>query len=113
MEGREKKLAAIIDDFHSPFSGFLGSWRLMSLLRWGNPVEVLASVPAFLPQLPMPTVIFQGVRDMAVPVSFARRAAALIPNCEMVPVDAGHFIPLNNPERVAAELLRFFDPSRV
>jgi pimeloyl-ACP methyl ester carboxylesterase len=109
-EGREKELEAIINDFHSPFSGFLGSWRLMSVLRFGNPAEVLASVPAFLPQLPMPTVIFHGLRDVAVPASFATRAAALIPNCEMVPVDAGHFIPLNNPARVAAELLRFFDP---
>ena len=106
-----KELEAVVEDFHSPFSGFRGAWHLMSLLRWGNPVQVLASMPGFLSQLPMPTVVFQGSRDQAVPESFARRASALIPNCEMVTVNAGHFIPLNNPECVASELLRFFAPA--
>lgn len=112
VEGRGKELAAIVEDFRSPFSGLAGAWHLMSLLRWGNPAQVLASVPGYLPKLSMPTVVFQGSRDRAVPESFARRASALIPNCEMVTVDAGHFIPLNNPECVATELLRFFEPVR-
>ena len=109
VEGEKADLDSIIADFHVPFSGLRGAWHLMSLLRWGNPVEVLASVPGFLPQLSMPTVVFQGSRDLAVPESFATRASALIPNCRMVTVDSGHFIPLNNPECVASELLKFFD----
>ena len=80
----------------------------MSVLRWGNPAEVLATMPAMLPQLLMPTIIFQGSRDKAVPEDFAKRACALIPRSKVVTVDSGHFIPLNNPDVVASELLHFF-----
>lgn len=97
-----------VEDFHAPFSGPRGAWRLMSVLRWGNPAEVLAAIPAMLPQLLIPTIIFQGSRDKAVPETFAQRASALIPRSKVVTVDSGHFIPLNNPEVVAAELLSFF-----
>lgn len=83
----------------------------MSVVRWGNPAEVLASVPVMLPQLMVPTLIFQGSRDTAVPEGFARRASALIPQSKVIMVDSGHFIPLNNPEVVAAELSRFFGES--
>ena len=56
----------------------------------------------------VPTLIFQGSRDRAIPQGFAQRASALIPQSEVVMVDSGHFIPLHSPEVVAAELLRFF-----
>jgi pimeloyl-ACP methyl ester carboxylesterase len=98
-----------VKDFHAPFAGPLGAWRLMSILRWGNPAEVLAAIPEMLPELLIPTIIFQGSRDHAVPIAFAHRASALIPPSEVVMVDSGHFIPLNNPAVVAKELLRFFD----
>jgi hypothetical protein len=35
----------IVHDFHAPFHGLAGAWRLMSVLRWGDPAEVLASMP--------------------------------------------------------------------
>ena len=81
----------------------------MAVTRWGDPAKVLAAMPDILPRLLMPTLIFQGSHDPAVPEGFARRASALIPRSKCVVVDSGHFIPLNNPEVVAAELLRFFD----
>ncbi len=112
LRERRAELAAAVKNFSAPFSGLWGAWRFMSVLRWGNPAEVLAAIPAMLPQLRMPTVIFQGVADPAVPQAFARRAGALIPNSRLVMVDAGHFIPLNNPEVVAAELQRFFQQTR-
>lgn len=108
MEEQRAELKETVEDFHAPFSGPMGAWRLMSILRWGNPAEVLASIPAMLPQLMVPTLIFQGSRDRAVPGQFAQRASALIPQSRVVTVDSGHFIPLNNPEVVATELLRFF-----
>jgi pimeloyl-ACP methyl ester carboxylesterase len=101
-------LADTVKDFRAPFSGPLGAWRMMSMLRWGNPEEVLAAIPGILPQLSIPTLIFQGSHDTAVPEIFAHRASALIPCSKVVMVDSGHFIPLNNPEVVAAELLSFF-----
>jgi pimeloyl-ACP methyl ester carboxylesterase len=107
-EPQRQELNDVVEDFHAPFSGPLGAWRLMSVLRFGDPAELLASVPEMLPQLLMPTLIFQGSHDKAIPEIFARRASALIPQSKVVMVDSGHFIPLNNPEVVAAELLRFF-----
>jgi pimeloyl-ACP methyl ester carboxylesterase len=98
----------VVEDFHAPFAGPLGAWRLMSVLRFGDPAEILASIPSMLPQLLIPTLIFQGSRDAAIPEMFARRASALIPRSKVIMVDSGHFIPLNNPEVVAAELLNFF-----
>jgi pimeloyl-ACP methyl ester carboxylesterase len=109
MEPQRAELDDVVEDFHAPFSGPLGAWRLMSILRFGEPADVLASVPAMLPQLQVPTLIFQGSRDPAIPEAFARRASVLIPHSKLIMVDSGHFIPLNNPEVVAGELLRFFE----
>jgi len=99
----------VVRDFHAPFRGWQGAWHLMSILRWGNPAQVLASVPAALPEIRVPTIIFHGSRDVAVPVGFAKRAADLLPNSKLVMLDSGHFIPLNRPARVAEELLTFFN----
>ncbi len=103
-----KDLIEMVKDFHAPFGGLRGAWRLMSLLRWGNPVDVLGSIPAMLPQLLMPTLIVHGATDPAVPSAFAERASKLIPNAQMVLLDSGHFLPMNEPGRIANELARFF-----
>jgi pimeloyl-ACP methyl ester carboxylesterase len=89
-------------------AGFLGAWRLMSVLRFGDPAPLLAVVPEMLPHLAVPTLIFHGAHDKALPEVFAQRASALIPQSKMIVVDSGHFIPLSNPEIVATELGRFF-----
>jgi len=57
----------------------------------------------------MPTLIFHGSRDAAIPETFARRASSLIPDSSMVTLDSGHFIPLHQPEQVASSLAGFFD----
>jgi pimeloyl-ACP methyl ester carboxylesterase len=110
-ETRRVESAKAVRDFRAPFSGLLGAWRLMSVMRFGNPAEVLAAVPGMLPHLEVPTLIFHGARDTAVPEAFAQRASALIPQSKVLVVDSGHFIPLSNPGMVAAELRRFFDGS--
>lgn len=100
--------AAAITAFRAPFAGLAGSWQFMRLVRWGKPSDLLADVPEFLPQLAMPTLIVHGRRDPAIPESFARRAAALIPNASMVTLDSGHFLPLHQPENIASSLAQFF-----
>ena len=90
------------------FSGVQGSWRFMRVLRWGKPSEVLAQVPGILPGIEVPTIIFRGLRDSAIPLSFALRAQSLIPGSELVDVDCGHFIPLNRPGFTAERLCEFF-----
>jgi pimeloyl-ACP methyl ester carboxylesterase len=105
---RNDRKAQTIGDFYRPFAGFMGPWRFMKLLRWGDPTSVLAEVPHFLPNLPMHTLVFHGRGDAAIPEEFASRAAKLLPNATVVTVDAGHFIPLDQPEPVAARLSDFF-----
>ena len=111
VEKRKPELEDAICDFHAPFSGLFGGWRLMSVLRFGAPADVLSAIPDMLPGLQIPTLIFQGEHDRAIPRGFAQRASALIPGSKVVMVDAGHFIPLSNPETVAGELLDFFEVS--
>jgi pimeloyl-ACP methyl ester carboxylesterase len=103
---RERK--NIVHDFQTPFHGLSGAWRLMSLLRWGDPAEVLASIPTRLTELLAPTLIFHGTRDTAVPAAFATRAAELIHDSEVIFLDSGHFLPICDAEPIARELLRFF-----
>jgi pimeloyl-ACP methyl ester carboxylesterase len=98
----------LVEDFYEPFSGASGAWKFMRVMRWGKPAQILAEVPAFLSEMLMPTLIFQGSRDRAIPEVFARRASSLMPNAKMVIVDSGHFIPLHQPESVATSLAQFF-----
>lgn len=98
-----------VREFHKPFAGLGGSWAFMRVLRWRKPSVVLADVPHFLPGLQMPTLIFHGAHDVAIPEAFASRASALMPNASMITLQSGHFIPLNQPEPVATGLSGFFD----
>lgn len=93
--------------FYKPFSGRAGAWQLMRLVRWGSPEEMLAEIPATLSQLSMPTLVFQGSRDV-LPATFSERATSLIPKSDMVTFNAGHFLPLEQPKEVAACLRNFF-----
>jgi pimeloyl-ACP methyl ester carboxylesterase len=97
--------------FYKPFSGVAGAWRLMRLVRWGRPEDMLGEIPAMLADLRMPTLLFHGRRDV-LPASFAERAASLIPNSSLVTLDTGHFIPLEKPNDVAARLRSCFRVNR-
>jgi pimeloyl-ACP methyl ester carboxylesterase len=63
LEEQRAELRSVVRDCHAPFSGPWRAWRLVSVLRWGNPAEVLAEMPEVLPQISVPTLIFQGSRD--------------------------------------------------
>ena len=102
---------ALLRAFYEPFSGFTGSWQLMRLVRWGKPQDMLGEIPAKLAALLMPTLLFQGSRDV-LPASFVERAASLIPHARVVTLDTGHFIPLDKPKDVAACLQSFFAENR-
>jgi pimeloyl-ACP methyl ester carboxylesterase len=111
LKSRQAESANAVKEFRAPFSGLRGAWRFMSVMRYGNPAVLLEAVPGMLPHLAVPTLIFHGAQDAAVPQSFAQRASALIPQSKVLVVDSGHFIPLTRPEIVASELHRFFQPS--
>jgi pimeloyl-ACP methyl ester carboxylesterase len=109
LSNQKAECDAFVEDFRVPFVGLLGAWRLMSVLRFGDPAAILSCIPSMLPQLGVPTMIFHGAQDKAVPERFAQRAGALIPQSTVRVLDSGHFIPLNSPEIVATELRRFFE----
>jgi pimeloyl-ACP methyl ester carboxylesterase len=108
-QGEDGNGDSVVSTFRAPFTGPLGAWHMMRVLRWGKPSEVLAEMPSILPQLRTPTLIFHGAHDPAIPEAFARRASALIPDAKLLMLDAGHFIPLNRPEMVAHSLRQFFE----
>ncbi|HEY7307558.1 MAG TPA: alpha/beta hydrolase [Bryobacteraceae bacterium] len=107
--GRDADWQLALAAFEMPFRGPLGPWHMMRVLRWGKPSEVLGEMPDLLPALRPRTIIFHGANDPAIPVSFAYRAAALIPNSKLAIVDAGHFVPLNCPEVISHGLDLFFN----
>jgi pimeloyl-ACP methyl ester carboxylesterase len=102
-----KSNGPLLHDFYQPFSGLAGAWQLMRLVRWGRPEDMLGGIPALLPGLSMPTLLFHGMRDV-LPAAFAERAALLISHSRVVKLDAGHFIPLDRPNEVADSLRSFF-----
>jgi hypothetical protein len=82
------------------------TWLDRAEIEWGDLfLEKIAE--GRLATLPMPTLLFHGLRDV-LPAAFAERAASLIPRSRVVMLDAGHFIPLDRPEDVAANLRSFF-----
>lgn len=103
-DGLERELAS----FSAPFRGWRGSRRLLRLIRWGDPEEVLGRTAALLPELAMPTLILHGRRDGAIPAPFAERAAREIPDARAVFYDSGHFLPLDLPDEIAGQLARHF-----
>jgi len=107
----DKSNGPLLREFYQPFSGLAGARQLMRLVRWGRPEDMLGEIPAMLPILPMPTLLFHGMRDV-LPPAFAERAASLIPHSRVVKLDAGHFIPLDRPNEVAASLRSFFAENR-
>ena len=98
--------------FAESFRGVGGPWRLMRLVRWGKPEIVLGEFPSILKELACPTLVIHGSRDI-LPESFARRAAALIANSQLIALDSGHFIPLEQGARVSRHLAAFFRSRRV
>ena len=102
---------ALLRTFYQPFSGLAGAWKLMRLVRWGKPEDMLGQIPATLAALTMPTLLFHGKRDV-LPAAFAERAASIIPISRVVTLDTGHFIPLERPGDVASCLSTFFAENR-
>jgi pimeloyl-ACP methyl ester carboxylesterase len=98
--------------FAKNFRGIGGPWRLMRLVRWGKPEIVLEKFPSILKELACPTLVVYGSRDI-LPESFARRAAAQIANSQLIALDSGHFIPLEQAAQVSQHLVAFFRSRRV
>ena len=93
--------------FQETFSGWAGPWKLMRLVRWGKPGMIFQDSPSQLRSLDCATLVIHGSRDI-LPESFARRAAALIANSQLLELDSAHFIPFEKAAQVAQHLTTFF-----
>jgi pimeloyl-ACP methyl ester carboxylesterase len=109
VERRDEQTNEILAAFRRPFVGAGGTSRFVQLLRWGDPVQVLSRTAGLLPTIGAPTLVIHGRHDHTIPVSFATRAAALIPNANVLLLDSGHFLPLNCPVILSHHLVRFFE----
>lgn len=99
--------AAQRSSFQETFTGALGPWKLMRLVRWGRPEVVFQDVPAILRKLECATLVIHGTRDI-LPESFAARAAELIAESQLLEIDSGHFIPIDQAVEVSQNFLTYF-----
>lgn len=97
----------VLRGFAAPFRGPRGRRRFLRLVRWGDPAAVLGRIEARLGAIRAPTLVLHGRRDLAIDVSYAERAAAAIPGARLRLLEAGHFLALEEPELLAAELAGF------
>jgi len=78
-------------------------WRMMSALR-------LHSTADLLPEADVPVLVVAGRRDLFTPPSVQERMAGLIPGAEIVWFDdAGHMLPIEEPEGIAEVLVEFLE----
>ena len=62
-----------------------------------------------LPDITQPTLLIHGTRDPLVPVLNARDAAATIPDCRYLELDAAHWPIREHPDETAAAIADFLD----
>jgi pimeloyl-ACP methyl ester carboxylesterase len=68
-----------------------------------------AEFEPLLGKIEVPVLILWGEQDAWIPVETARRLQAAIPGAGLRTIaDAGHFLQVDAPAEVAAELVRFF-----
>ncbi|MEM9555560.1 MAG: alpha/beta hydrolase [Acidobacteriota bacterium] len=103
----DTEMRAILNDFKRPFRGRGGARHFLRLVRWGAPSEILGRAQRVLPRVEAPTLILHGLEDSIIPRSFACRAADEIPSCRLEWIEAGHFVPLMAPDKVALLLTEF------
>lgn len=101
---------------------YLDQWSqpgaLTGMLNWYRASAVIvpamdedAARPAFVdgpfPPVTMPTLVIWGVRDTALLPSLLDGLDALVPELTVERVDAGHFVPWQDPDAVTAAIRRW------
>lgn len=104
---------------------YLDQWgqpgALTAMLNWyrASPIIVPAmdetpERPAFLdgpfPPIQQPTLVVWGLKDAALLPSQLEGLAALVPDLTLVKVDAGHFVPWENPNAIVAAIREWERP---
>ncbi len=103
--------AAYLDEWQQPgaMTAMLNWYRAtnMSIPAVGDDVPRPAFLDRPFPILKMPTLVVWGMNDPALLPCQLDGLEALVETIEIVRVDAGHFIPWENPEAVNTAMRRF------
>lgn len=104
---------------------YLDQWgqpgALTAMLNWyrASPIIVPAmdetpERPAFLdapfPPIQQPTLVVWGLKDAALLPSQLEGLSALVPDLTLVKIDAGHFVPWENPDAIVAAIREWERP---
>ena len=104
----ERITHALVSD---AYEGTRHPGALTAFLRWLRsellPRRVRTDFTPELHRLEMPVLILHGEYDWTMPVRYARRAAALIPQADLHVFDTGHLVPRERPEAVTRTVLAF------
>lgn len=98
---------ALMDGLMAPYSTEVGKLSLIRNAAALN-TNLTTEITALLPQVQARTLLLWGEDDTFQPISYAHRLQRDIPDATLVPIaDARHFVMLDQPDRVARELVRF------
>jgi pimeloyl-ACP methyl ester carboxylesterase len=98
-----------IRDLLSAYAGDEGGRRLIHAARCLDPRETEGST-ARLRATGLPIRVVWGSEDAYLPVELVGRPLAEALGAELVMVEGGHFLPLDNPEGAAKAVLDFLSP---
>jgi 2-hydroxymuconate-semialdehyde hydrolase len=97
----------LIAAYERPFQGVEGRLAYLRAAR-ALRTEELSSRMAEVENLPTPTLIVWGAEDVFQPLAYGERLAAAMPHARMEVIDdAGHFLPEDQPERLAQLIADF------
>lgn len=102
---------AIMDEFWRPLASRDGKDGFIQLIRGINN-NLLTAITDKLRQLSMPVLLIRGDADAYLSREITEHLASDIPNARLVSIPAGgHFIQLDEPEKISKLLIGFFAES--
>lgn len=100
---------ALMDGLLAPYSTEIGKLSLIRNAAALN-TNLTTEITALLPTIRAPTLLLWGEDDSFQPIRYAHRLQRDIPDATLVPIaDARHFVMLDRPDEVSAQLRRFLN----
>ncbi len=108
----DRVTTALIDAYERPFRGVEGRKAYLRAAR-ALRTEDLASRMVAIENLPVPTLVIWGERDVFQPITYGQRLAEAMTDARLeIVADAGHFLPEDAPEFLAELIVKFTTPSQ-
>lgn len=98
-----------VHDVLAPYDGAEGGAKLIRAARALRPEQVLEALPALRGKR-VPALVLWGTRDAYLGAEAVGRPLAELLGARFQVLPAGHFLPLEAPERVAAAVVAFLRP---